>query len=152
MGNLLWARTVAATEEFSQSIQVPSSTHPGTTYPVRAIPHSDLLQAHPKVLVASAVPTDLRRVANHRARVHASTEHPGIIILTRYMECEDHTREERQTAIVKAPRLNSLGFGWTRFSLEHFPALTWSCPASRGRSLGFTGGDFGSYFAELVSP
>ena len=28
-------------EEFSQSIQVPSSTHPGTTYPVRAIPHSD---------------------------------------------------------------------------------------------------------------
>ena len=27
---------------FSQSIQVPSSTHPGTTYyPVRAIPHSD---------------------------------------------------------------------------------------------------------------
>ena len=35
------ARTAAtATEEFSQSIQVPSSTHPGTTYPVRAIPHS----------------------------------------------------------------------------------------------------------------
>ena len=37
------ARTTAAatTEEFPQSIQVPSSTHPGTTYPVRAIPHSD---------------------------------------------------------------------------------------------------------------
>ena len=35
--------TTAATaaEEFSQSIQAPSSTHPGTTYPVRAIPHSD---------------------------------------------------------------------------------------------------------------
>ena len=31
----------AAAEEFSQSIQVPSSTHPGTTYPVRTIPHSD---------------------------------------------------------------------------------------------------------------
>ena len=24
----------------SQSIQVPSSTHPGTTYPVKTIPHS----------------------------------------------------------------------------------------------------------------
>ena len=40
------ARTTATTattaEEFSQSIQVPSSTHPGTTYPVRTIPHSDL--------------------------------------------------------------------------------------------------------------
>ena len=34
----------AATEEFSQSIQVPSSTHPGTTYPVRAIPHSDKIR------------------------------------------------------------------------------------------------------------
>ena len=31
----------ATAEEFPQSIQVPSSTHPGTTYPVRAIPHSD---------------------------------------------------------------------------------------------------------------
>ena len=39
------ARTTAATaaaEEFSQSIQVPSSTHPGTTYPIRTIPHSDI--------------------------------------------------------------------------------------------------------------
>ena len=35
------ATTTATTEEFSQSMQVPSSTHPGTTYPVRAIPHSD---------------------------------------------------------------------------------------------------------------
>ena len=38
------ARTTTATaaaEEFSQTIHVPSSTHPGTTYPVRAIPHSD---------------------------------------------------------------------------------------------------------------
>ena len=33
--------TAAATEEFSQSIQAPSSTHPGTTYPVRATPLSD---------------------------------------------------------------------------------------------------------------
>ena len=33
--------TTATTEEFPQSIQVPSSTQPGTTYPVRAIPHSD---------------------------------------------------------------------------------------------------------------
>ena len=33
------ARATAATaEELSQSIQVPSSTHPGTTYPVRANP------------------------------------------------------------------------------------------------------------------
>ena len=32
----------ATAEEFSQSIQAPSSTHPGTTYPVRAIPHSDI--------------------------------------------------------------------------------------------------------------
>ena len=32
------AATTATTEEFSQSIQVPSSTHPGTTYPVRANP------------------------------------------------------------------------------------------------------------------
>ena len=39
----MWARTAAAvaTEELPQSIQVPSSAHPGTTYPVRAIPHSD---------------------------------------------------------------------------------------------------------------
>ena len=35
------ATATATTEEFSQSIQAPSSTHPGTTYPVRAIPHSD---------------------------------------------------------------------------------------------------------------
>ena len=39
----IWARTTTAmpattTEEFSQSIQAPSSTHPGTTYPVRAHP------------------------------------------------------------------------------------------------------------------
>ena len=27
--------------EFSKSIQVPSSTHPGTTHPVRTNPHSD---------------------------------------------------------------------------------------------------------------
>ncbi len=27
-----------ATEEFTQSSQVPSSTYPGTTYPVRATP------------------------------------------------------------------------------------------------------------------
>ena len=32
--------TTAATEEFPQSIQAPSSTHPGTTYPVRSIPKS----------------------------------------------------------------------------------------------------------------
>ena len=36
--------TTTAAEEFPQSIQVPSSTHPGTTYPVRAIPHSDLCE------------------------------------------------------------------------------------------------------------
>ena len=36
------ATAATAAEECSQSIQVPSSTHPGTTYPVRAIPHSDL--------------------------------------------------------------------------------------------------------------
>ena len=30
------AATTAATEEFSQSIQAPSSTHPGISYPVRA--------------------------------------------------------------------------------------------------------------------
>ena len=34
-------RTTTAAEELSQSIQVPSSTHSGTTYPVRAIPHSN---------------------------------------------------------------------------------------------------------------
>ena len=34
--------STTAAEEFSQSIQVPSSTYPGTTYPVRAIPHSDI--------------------------------------------------------------------------------------------------------------
>ncbi len=34
--------TAAAAEEFSQSIRVPSSTHPGTTYPVRTVPHSDI--------------------------------------------------------------------------------------------------------------
>ena len=36
-----WATTTtatAATEEFSQSIQAPSSTHPGISYPVRASP------------------------------------------------------------------------------------------------------------------
>ena len=45
-----WARwatttTAAATaaEEFSQAIQAPSPTHPGTTYPVRVSPHSDFL-------------------------------------------------------------------------------------------------------------
>ena len=32
---------MAAAEEFPQSIQAPSSTHPGTTYTVRQIPHSD---------------------------------------------------------------------------------------------------------------
>ena len=35
--------TMTAAEEFSQSLQGPSSTHPGTTYPVRAIPHSDII-------------------------------------------------------------------------------------------------------------
>merc|ERR1711966_339286 len=33
-----WATTTATTEEFSQSIQAPSSTHPGISYPVRANP------------------------------------------------------------------------------------------------------------------
>ena len=32
----------AAVEEFSQAIQAPSPTHPGTTYPVRVSPHSDI--------------------------------------------------------------------------------------------------------------
>ena len=32
------AATAAATEEFFQSIQAPSSTHPGISYPVRANP------------------------------------------------------------------------------------------------------------------
>jgi hypothetical protein len=38
------ARTAAtpAAAEFSQSIRVTSSTHPGTTYPVRTIPHSNV--------------------------------------------------------------------------------------------------------------
>jgi hypothetical protein len=36
------AAATATAEEFVQSIQVPSSTHPGTKYPVRAIPHSDI--------------------------------------------------------------------------------------------------------------
>ena len=37
------ARTTAtAAEEFPQSIQVSVSTYPGTTYPVREIPHSDI--------------------------------------------------------------------------------------------------------------
>ena len=35
------AATTAA-EEFSQAIQAPSPTHPGTTYPVRVSPHSDV--------------------------------------------------------------------------------------------------------------
>ena len=39
-----WATTAAAAmaEEFYQAIQAPSPTHPGTTYPVRLSPHSDL--------------------------------------------------------------------------------------------------------------
>ena len=36
------ATTAAAAEEFSQAIQAPSPTHPGTTYPVRVSPHSDI--------------------------------------------------------------------------------------------------------------
>jgi hypothetical protein len=36
------AATPAAAAEFSQSIRVTSSTHPGTTYPVRTIPHSNV--------------------------------------------------------------------------------------------------------------
>ena len=36
------ATTATATEEFCQAIQAPSPTHPGTTYPVRVSPHSDL--------------------------------------------------------------------------------------------------------------
>ena len=36
------ATAAATAEEFPQSIQVPSSTHPGTTYPVRTSPHSDI--------------------------------------------------------------------------------------------------------------
>ena len=35
------AAAAATAEEFSQSIQAPSSTHGGTTYPVREIPHHD---------------------------------------------------------------------------------------------------------------
>ena len=34
--------TTAAMEEFDQSIQASSSTHQGITYPVRAIPYSDV--------------------------------------------------------------------------------------------------------------
>ena len=39
-----WATAAAAAtaEEFCQAIQAPSPTHPGTTYPVRASPHSDV--------------------------------------------------------------------------------------------------------------
>ena len=36
------ARTAATAEEFSQAIQAPSSTPPGTPYPARLIFHSDL--------------------------------------------------------------------------------------------------------------
>ena len=37
-----WATTATtAAENFSQAIQAPSPTHPGTTYPVRVSPHSD---------------------------------------------------------------------------------------------------------------
>ena len=38
-----WAAVAMVVEEFSQAIQAPSSTHPETTYPVRAIPHSDVV-------------------------------------------------------------------------------------------------------------
>ena len=43
-GRRTTAKVTAAEEEFSQSIKVPFSVltvHPRTTYPVRAIPHSD---------------------------------------------------------------------------------------------------------------
>ena len=36
--SLGWATAAATTEEFSQSIQAPSSTHPGISYPVEANP------------------------------------------------------------------------------------------------------------------
>ena len=41
--SLGWATVVTATlaEEFSQSIQDPSYTHPGTAHPVRTTPHAD---------------------------------------------------------------------------------------------------------------
>ena len=38
------ATATAAANELPQPIQAPSSTHPGTTYPVREIPHSDLIK------------------------------------------------------------------------------------------------------------
>jgi len=39
--NAMAMTAAATTETFCQSIQVPTSTHSGTTHPVRAIPHYD---------------------------------------------------------------------------------------------------------------
>ena len=57
--------TAAAAEEFPQSIQVPSSTHPGTTYPVRAIPHSDIRNFYRNL--SGIVPNSLKHIFGHTA-------------------------------------------------------------------------------------
>ena len=56
--------TTATEEEISQIIEAPSSTHPGKTYPVRAIPHSDFKVSHQKPASGTATsfaPAALRR-------------------------------------------------------------------------------------------
>ena len=53
-----WATAATATaEEFSQSIQAPSSTHPGISYPVRANPSLRLSQ----VTMTSEIPKEKPR-------------------------------------------------------------------------------------------
>ena len=55
-----WATAAAATEEFLQSIQAPSSTHPGISYPVRANPSLRLV----RVYAASVQPNATHRQPN----------------------------------------------------------------------------------------
>ena len=61
------AATMASAAEFSQSIQVPSSTNPGTTYPVRASPHSDIhitFNVYTKSLVRGSTHTSRKVVGS----------------------------------------------------------------------------------------
>ena len=50
-----WATAAATTEEFSQSIQAPSSTHPGISYPVRANPSLRHTNIHDKWQVGTRI-------------------------------------------------------------------------------------------------